>query len=75
MTIAADDPAVDQVRVSVLVEVPPADAFRIFVEDIDLWWRRGSRGIASRAVAPEAFISSRASVDACTNPAAAAIPS
>ena len=24
-----------------LVQVPPADAFRIFTEEIDLWWRRG----------------------------------
>ncbi|HEY6723904.1 MAG TPA: SRPBCC domain-containing protein [Polyangiaceae bacterium] len=31
----------DQARVSVLVEVPPAEAFRAFVEDIDLWWRHG----------------------------------
>jgi uncharacterized protein YndB with AHSA1/START domain len=43
MTFAADDPAVDQVRVSVLVEVAPDEAFRIFTEDIDLWWRRGLR--------------------------------
>lgn len=43
MTYAADDPAVDQVRVSVLVEVPPEEAFRIFTEEIDLWWRRGLR--------------------------------
>jgi uncharacterized protein YndB with AHSA1/START domain len=31
----------DQAKVSVLVEVPPADAFRIFTEEIDRWWRRG----------------------------------
>lgn len=31
----------DQARVSVLVEVEPEAAFRIFTEDIDLWWRRG----------------------------------
>jgi uncharacterized protein YndB with AHSA1/START domain len=31
----------DQAKVSVLVEVPPDDAFRIFTEEIDLWWRRG----------------------------------
>ena len=43
MTYAADDPAVDQMRVSVLVAVPPDEAFRIFTEDIDLWWRRGLR--------------------------------
>ncbi|HTV23743.1 MAG TPA: SRPBCC domain-containing protein [Polyangiaceae bacterium] len=40
---AHDDPAVDQVRVSVLVAVPPDEAFRIFTEEIDLWWRRGLR--------------------------------
>lgn len=43
MTFAADDPAVDQVRVSVLVEVTPEEAFRIFTEEMDSWWRRGSR--------------------------------
>lgn len=31
----------DQARVSVSVAVPPADAFRIFTEEIDQWWRRG----------------------------------
>lgn len=31
----------DQARVTVLVEVPPTEAFRAFVEDIDLWWRHG----------------------------------
>jgi len=31
----------DQARVSVLVEVEPAAAFRIFTEEIDQWWRRG----------------------------------
>jgi uncharacterized protein YndB with AHSA1/START domain len=43
VTLLADDPAVDQVRVSVLVEVAPEEAFRIFTEEIDLWWRRGLR--------------------------------
>ncbi len=33
----------DQATVSVLVRVPPADAFRIFTEEIDAWWRRGLR--------------------------------
>ncbi|MBX3192065.1 MAG: SRPBCC domain-containing protein [Labilithrix sp.] len=33
----------DQARVSVLVEVPPDAAFRIFTEEIDQWWRRGLR--------------------------------
>jgi uncharacterized protein YndB with AHSA1/START domain len=31
----------DQATVSVLVEVEPAIAFRVFTEDIDRWWRRG----------------------------------
>jgi uncharacterized protein YndB with AHSA1/START domain len=31
----------DQARVSVLVAVEPGDAFRIFTEEIDQWWRRG----------------------------------
>lgn len=31
----------DQVRVSLLLKVPPAEAFRAFTEDIDQWWRRG----------------------------------
>jgi uncharacterized protein YndB with AHSA1/START domain len=33
----------DQVRVSVVVGVPPEVAFRIFTEEIDLWWRRGMK--------------------------------
>jgi uncharacterized protein YndB with AHSA1/START domain len=33
----------DQARVSVLVAVAPAAAFRIFTEEIDAWWRRGLR--------------------------------
>ena len=33
----------DRARASLLVRVPPAQAFRIFTEDIDLWWRRGLR--------------------------------
>jgi uncharacterized protein YndB with AHSA1/START domain len=33
----------DQVRVTVGVAVPPAAAFRLFTEDINLWWRRGRR--------------------------------
>jgi uncharacterized protein YndB with AHSA1/START domain len=31
----------DRARVSVLVRVPPAVAFRAFTEDVDQWWRRG----------------------------------
>jgi uncharacterized protein YndB with AHSA1/START domain len=33
----------DQAKVSVSVAVPPAEAFRIFTEEIELWWRRGPR--------------------------------
>lgn len=33
----------DQARVSVRVEVPPAEAFRVFTEEIDAWWRTGAR--------------------------------
>ena len=33
----------DQASVSVLVKVPPAEAFRIFTEEIDAWWRKGRR--------------------------------
>jgi uncharacterized protein YndB with AHSA1/START domain len=33
----------DEARVSVLVRVPPAEAFRVFTEEIDGWWRPGMR--------------------------------
>jgi len=33
----------DRARVSVGVAVPPGQAFRIFTEQIELWWRRGPR--------------------------------
>lgn len=33
----------DEARVSVLVRVPPAEAFRVFTEEIDGWWRTGMR--------------------------------
>lgn len=33
----------DRATVSVLVEVSPAEAFRIFTEEIDVWWRKGLR--------------------------------
>ncbi len=35
--------ASDAARVTVLVEVPPEVAFRVFTEQIDAWWRRGRR--------------------------------
>jgi uncharacterized protein YndB with AHSA1/START domain len=36
-------PPGDQVRVSVLVAVEPATAFRAFTEEIDRWWRQGPK--------------------------------
>jgi uncharacterized protein YndB with AHSA1/START domain len=39
----------DQVRVSVQVAVDVDEAFRIFTEEIDRWWRRGPRFRASGA--------------------------
>ncbi len=31
----------DQARATVLVAVPLEEAFRVFTQEIDLWWRRG----------------------------------
>jgi uncharacterized protein YndB with AHSA1/START domain len=36
-------PPGDRARVTVGVAVPPVQAFRIFTEEIELWWRRGPR--------------------------------
>lgn len=36
-------PPGDGARVTVLVEVPPADAFHVFTREVDLWWRTGPR--------------------------------
>lgn len=36
-------PAGDRARVTVGVAVRPHDAFRLFTEEIELWWRRGPR--------------------------------
>jgi uncharacterized protein YndB with AHSA1/START domain len=36
-------PPGDQAVVSVLVKVPPREAFRVFTEEIDSWWRAGLR--------------------------------
>lgn len=41
MTSKATPPAGDQARASLQVAVPPAEAFRVFTEEIDRWWRRG----------------------------------
>jgi len=38
----ADD-ATDRARASVLVRVPPAEAFTLFTAHIDAWWKRGMR--------------------------------
>jgi len=36
-------PPGDAASASVLVGVPPAEAFEVFTNEIDLWWRRGPR--------------------------------
>lgn len=33
----------DVARASVFVAIEPAEAFRVFVDEIDQWWRRGPR--------------------------------
>lgn len=33
----------DQAKVTVLVRVPPEEAFRIFTEEINAWWRAGKK--------------------------------
>ena len=33
----------DSAKVSVLVAVPPADAFEVFTKEIDLWWKHGPK--------------------------------
>lgn len=37
------NPREDRARASIAVAVPPAEAFRIFTEEIDRWWRAGLR--------------------------------
>ena len=39
----------DRVRVMITVDVPIAEAFRVFTEEIDAWWRRGRRFRHDRA--------------------------
>jgi hypothetical protein len=41
--IAGERLAGDQATVTVSVTVPAGEAFRIFTEEIDRWWRRGRR--------------------------------
>jgi uncharacterized protein YndB with AHSA1/START domain len=36
-------PSGDQVRISARVDVAQAEAFRVFTEEIDRWWRRGMK--------------------------------
>ncbi len=33
----------DEARATVSVALPPADTFRLFTEEVNLWWRRGRR--------------------------------
>jgi hypothetical protein len=33
----------DSVRVTIVVELPPVEAFDAFTSDVDVWWRRGPR--------------------------------
>lgn len=41
MSAIETPPPGDQARASVLVAVPPPEAFRVFTEEIDQWWRHG----------------------------------
>jgi uncharacterized protein YndB with AHSA1/START domain len=41
MSDVPQPPSGDQAKVSVFVAVKPADAFAVFTEETDLWWRRG----------------------------------
>ena len=40
---SAPSSAGDRARATVTVAVPPERAFRLFTEEINLWWRRGPR--------------------------------
>ena len=42
----------DQARVTVGVAVPPEEAFRVFTQEVDLWWRRGRRFRNARVSTP-----------------------
>ena len=33
----------DEARATVSVALPPAEAFRVFTQEVDRWWRRGRR--------------------------------
>ncbi len=43
MSSSSSAPRGDQAVVSVLVEVDPSEAFRVFTSEIDAWWRGGRR--------------------------------
>ena len=43
MSASADPVPGDQARVSVVVATSQHEAFRVFTEEIDQWWRRGLR--------------------------------
>ncbi|HYR90344.1 MAG TPA: SRPBCC domain-containing protein [Terriglobia bacterium] len=59
--MSSDKPSIpgDQTRVSVVVGVPPEIAFRIFTEEIDLWWRRGPKYRAAGARAGSFYMEPR----------------
>lgn len=41
--VSAPGTAGDEARATVSVALSPAEAFRVFTEEINLWWRRGRR--------------------------------
>jgi uncharacterized protein YndB with AHSA1/START domain len=43
MSATPSTSAGDQAKVTITVAVTPVEAFAIFTEDINLWWRRGPR--------------------------------
>jgi Activator of Hsp90 ATPase homolog 1-like protein len=43
MTDPNSPPSGDQATVSVFVAVEPADAFEVFTQETDLWWKRGRK--------------------------------
>ena len=43
MNWSSSTPTGDRAQVSVTIAVEPSAAFKIFTEEIDLWWRRGPR--------------------------------
>jgi uncharacterized protein YndB with AHSA1/START domain len=39
--MTGDSAATDKIKVTVFVDVTPDDAFAVFTDEIDRWWRRG----------------------------------